>query len=612
MDINKDILLNIEKPARYVGNEINVVNKNPDDVDIRFCFSFPDAYEVGMSNLGMQIIYFMLNSRKDTYCERVFAPFGDMESELRKNDKKLFSLETGTAINKFDFLGISLPYELCYTNILNILELGGIPILSEDRTENTPIVIAGGTCAYNPATMYKFIDIFYIGEGEEKLNELMDLYKEHRGNGGTRIEFLKKACKIDGLYVPSLYEETYNEDDTVKEHKPLYDDVPEKVNKVLVQDLDNTFLPDKQLMPLLEMVHDRASVEIFRGCIRGCRFCQAGYIYRPTREKSKNVVIDSCNNLINSTGYEEVSLVSLSTADYSDFKNMSTELVDSLENKKVNVSLPSLRVDAFNLDLMEKVQEVRKSSLTFAPEAGTQRLRDVINKNISEEEILGGCQLAFDGGWHKVKLYFMIGLPTETEEDLYGIVDLSEKIVKQFFDMPKEKRTRPIHLVTSSSCFIPKPFTAFQWFGQDDYDTFMDKQKKIRQKFTSRQVKYNYHDAGQSLIEGILTRGDRKVADVVLEAYKRGARFDGWGEHFDYKLWLDSIEACGLSLDFYTTRTRDFDEVFPWDFIDIGVSKEFFVREMKNAMNETTTPNCREKCVGCGATKYGGGVCFEK
>ncbi len=612
MKINDDVLLSIEKPARYIGNEINVVNKNIEDVDIRFCFSFPDVYDVGMSHIGTQIMYFLLNERNDTFCERVFAPTKDLEDVLREKDTKLFSLESGSSLDEFDFIGFTLQYELCYTNILNILDLSKIPLLSKDRTEDMPFIMAGGPCAYNPAPLADFVDIFYIGEGEEKINDVLDLYKEHKKNNGTREQFLQKVCQIEGIYVPKFYEEIYNADGTIKEHKVLFDKAPKQVKKVIVNNLDDCFKPTKQLMPLLEMVHDRATLEVFRGCIRGCRFCQAGYVYRPTREKSKETIIESCCNLLDSTGYEEVSLVSLSTADYTDFKNLSNELIEKLKNDKVNIQLPSLRVDAFNLDLMEKIQEVRKSSLTFAPEAGTQRMRDVINKNITEEEILNGCKMAFDGGWRRVKLYFIIGLPTETKEDLQGIVDLSEKIVHKFFEIPKEERNKPVSVITSTSCFIPKAFTAFQWHGQDSYESFMEKQMFIKDTFNQRQVRYNYHDAGQSLIEGILARGDRKTSNVILNAFKKGARFDGWSEHFNYELWLEAINDAGLSLDFYTTRQREFTEILPWDIIDIGVKKSFFIEEMGKALNIDTTPNCREKCMNCGATVFKGGVCFEK
>ncbi len=612
MKISDEILLSIEKPARYIGNEINVVSKNISDVDIRFCFSFPDVYDIGMSHIGTQILYFMLNEREDTFCERVFAPTKDLEDVLVDKKEKLFSLETGSSLDEFDFLGFTLQYELCYTNILNILNLGGIELLNADRGEDAPFVIAGGPCAYNPQPLADFVDIFYIGEGEVKIYEIMDLYKEHKKNKGTRVEFLQKVCQIEGIYVPRFYEEVYNTDGTISEHKKLFENAPTVVKKVIVDDLDTMFKPTKQLMPLLEMVHDRATVEVFRGCIRGCRFCQAGYVYRPTREKSKDTVIESCCNLLQSTGYEEVSLVSLSTSDYRDFENLSKDLIDTLKDDKVNIQLPSLRVDSFNLEIMDKIQEVRKSSLTFAPEAGTQRMRDVINKNIIEDEILDGCKMAFDGGWRKVKLYFIIGLPTEEQEDLTGIVDLSEKIVHKFFEIPKPDRGVPVSIVTSTSCFIPKAFTAFQWHGQDTYDTFMEKQRYIKKTFKQRQVKYNYHDAGQSLIEGILARGDRKTGQVILNAYKMGARFDGWSEHFNYNLWLEAIEQAGLNLDFYTTRNRDYSEVLPWDIIDIGVKKSFFIEEMEKAKGVTTTPHCREKCANCGATVFGGGVCFEK
>lgn len=613
MSLNEKTLLSVEKPARYVGNEINVVNKEiTDKIKTRFCISYPDIYEIGMSNLGMQIIYYMLNEVDDVYCERVFSPSVDLENVLIENSEFLFSLETGTSLCEFDFLGISLPYELCYTNVLNMLKLGGIELLAKDRKDGDTIVIAGGTGCYNPAPMHKFIDIFYIGEGEATLKEVVELHKECKESGLSRDEFLKKACKIDGIYVPKFYEEVYDDNGYIVEHKPLFDDVPKSVKKVLVKDLDNMFTPKEQLLPLIETVHDRASVEIFRGCIRGCRFCQAGYVMRPTREKSSDNIINNCNELINTSGYEEVSLVSLSTADFRDFNNLSTNLLQSFDDKKVNVSIPSLRVDAVNLDLLAKIQDIKKSSLTFAPEAGSQRMRDVINKNITEEEIINGVDTAFKSGWNKVKLYFMIGLPTEQTEDLYGIVNLSEKIVAQYFTLPKEERKTSVKVIASSSCFIPKPFTAFQWEKQDSFDEFTEKQKLIRNSFKSRNIRYNYHDASQSIIEGILSRGDRRVADVIELAFSRGAKFDSWSDKFDYELWIKCIEDSGIDLSFYTTRKREYDEVLPWDFIDIGVTKQFLMEESKKAKGETVTPNCREKCVGCGARVYDGGVCFEK
>ncbi len=606
-----EILMQVEKPARYIGNEINMVVKDPKDVDIRFAFCFPDSYEVGMSYVGLQILYFFMNRRDDVYCERVFAPWHDMEQKMRDNDIELFTLETGTSVRKFDFVGFTLQYEMTYTNIINMLNLGNIPIWSKDRTEDDPIIIAGGPCAYNPEPLADIIDIFYIGEGEVKYDEFFDLYKEIKKQGGTKEDFYIKLLKMDGIYIPKFYDVDYKENGEIKEFKPLHQDAPKKIKKVIVNNMDDVFYPDKQLVPLIDVVHDRVSLEVFRGCIRGCRFCQAGYVYRPVREKSADAILEKSKTLVETSGHEEVSLTSLSTADYSDFRNLAEGLLEQFKDEKVNIALPSLRIDAFSVDLMKKVQGVRKSSLTFAPEAGTQRLRDVINKGITEEEILRGSSLAFEGGWDRVKLYFMVGLPTETYEDVKGIAKLASDIVDKFYELPKEKRNRGVSVTVSSSCFVPKAFTPFQWSAQDTCEEFLKKQHFLKDSNERKQVKVNYHEPTVSSIEGILARGDRKVAKLIVKAWENGAKFDGWTESFKYNAWLKALEQTGLSREFYANRERSYDEILPWDHISIGVSKRFFIEEMEKAKNEAITPNCRQDCSMCGAKVFGGGVCFE-
>ncbi len=606
-----EILMQVEKPARYIGNEINMVVKDPKDVDIRFAFCFPDSYEVGMSYVGLQILYFFMNRRDDLYCERVFAPWHDMEAKMRENNIELFTLETGTSVRNFDFVGFTLQYEMTYTNIINMLNLGNIPIWSKDRTEDDPIIIAGGPCAYNPEPLADIVDIFYIGEGEVKYDEFFYLYKEIKKQGGTKEDFYLKLLKMDGIYIPKFYDVEYKENGEIKEFKPLHQDAPKKIKKVIVDNMDNVFYPDKQLVPLIDIVHDRVNLEVFRGCIRGCRFCQAGYVYRPVREKSADAILEKSKTLVETSGHEEVSLTSLSTADYRDFRKLAEGLLEQFKDDKVNIALPSLRIDAFSLDLMQKVQGVRKSSLTFAPEAGTQRLRDVINKGITEEEILRGSSLAFEGGWDRVKLYFMVGLPTETDEDVKGIAKLASDIVDKFYELPKEKRNRGVSVTVSSSCFVPKAFTPFQWSAQDTCDEFLRKQYLLKDSNQRKQVKVNYHEPTVSSIEGILARGDRKVAKLIVKAWENGAKFDGWTESFKYDAWLKALEQTGLSREFYANRERSYDEILPWDHISIGVSKRFFIEEMEKAKNQTVTPNCRQECSMCGAKVFGGGVCFE-
>lgn len=605
------ILLQVEKPGRYIGNEINMVSKNPSDVDIRFAFCFPDVYEVGMSHIGLQILYFFFNRRKDTYCERVFAPWTDMEELMRKHNIPLFALETGDSINKFDFVGFTLQYEMSYSNIINMLNLAGISIWSKDRSEDEPIIIAGGPCAYNPEPLADIIDIFYIGEGEVNYDEFLDIYKQYKKQGKSKKEFFERAAKIEGIYIPCFYDVEYKENGEIKEFKRNNKNAPEKIKKVIVKDLNNVFYPDKQLVPLIEIVHDRVTLEVFRGCIRGCRFCQAGYIYRPVREKHSERLINDAKSLVKYSGHEEISLSSLSTGDYREFKELSQGLLEEFSKKNINIALPSLRIDAFTLELMKKVQEVRKSSLTFAPEAGTQRLRDVINKGITEKEILDGCRLAFEGGWSRVKLYFMVGLPTETEEDLAGIAKLSSSVIEEYYSIPKEKRSKSICVVLSSSCFVPKPFTPFQWEPQDTYEQFLKKQKFVKANIEKKQVKYNYHEVQLSSMEGVLARGDRKVAKAIVKAWELGAKFDGWNEHFKYDIWTKAFEDVGLSMEFYANRKRSYDEILPWDHISIGIGKQFFIREMEKAKKGEITLNCRTECANCGAKCFGGGVCYE-
>ena len=609
--VSDEILLQVEKPARYVGREVNVVKKNPSDVDIRFAFCFPDVYEVGMSHLGLQILYYFLNRREDTYCERVFAPWVDMEAKMREEKIPLFALESQESIRNFDFVGFTLQYEMSYTNVLNMMDLAGIPLYRKDRTDSDPIIICGGSCAYNPEPLADFVDIFYLGEGEVLYDDIMDLYKDFKKKGKTKQQFLEALLKFDGLYMPQFYDVDYNDDGTVKSIMPNHKDARKVIKKVIVTDMDNVFFPEKQLVPLIEVVHDRVTLELFRGCIRGCRFCQAGFVYRPVREKRAETVLKGARRLVDTSGHEEISLTSLSTSDFTGFEQLACGLLDEFKDEKVNLSLPSLRIDNFSLDLMQKVQEVRKSSLTFAAEAGTQRLRDVINKNLTEENILNGCKMAFDGGWDKVKLYFMLGLPTETEEDLKGIAHLAEKIVEKYFEIPKEQRPRPVMVNASASCFVPKPFTPFQWDAQNTYEEFGEKAQIVKSEIKRRQVRFTYHNTMMSSMEGVFARGDRKLSALLYRAWQLGCRFDGWTEHFDFAKWQQAFADTGLSMAFYANRERSYDEVLPWDHISVGVTKKFLMNEREKAMRAETTPNCRQKCSGCGAASFGGGVCYE-
>ena len=613
--LSDEILMTVEKPARYIGGEVNAVMKDKDQVDIRFAMCFPDVYEIGMSHLGIQILYDMFNRREDTWCERVYSPWPDLHKVLKEKQIPLFALESQDPVKKFDFLGITIQYEMCYTNILQILDLSGIPLSAEDRTMDDPFVIGGGPCTYNPEPLAEFFDLFYIGEGETQYFALLDLYKEWKNSGKSRQDFLKAAAQIPGIYVPSLYEVTYAEDGTIAEMKPICLEAPEKVKKQIVMDVTNTFYPEKPVVPYMKATQDRVVLEIQRGCIRGCRFCQAGMLYRPTRERDLEMLKKSAYAMLKNTGYEEISLSSLSSSDYSQLGELVNFLIDEFGSKGINISLPSLRIDAFSLDVMSKVQDIRKSSLTFAPEAGSQRLRDVINKGLTEEVILDGAGQAFEGGWNRVKLYFMLGQPTETEEDMKGIAWLAEKISERYYEVPKEQRNGKCQIVVSTSFFVPKPFTPFQWAQMCTKEEILHRayvvNHEIKEQKNKKSIKYNWHEADVTVLEGILARGDRKVAKAIRSAYEKGCLFDSWGEYFHNDLWMEAFAQTGVDPDFYTVRERSEEEVFPWDFIDIGVTKKFLLREWKKAHEEKITTNCRQGCSGCGAATFGGGVCYE-
>ncbi len=611
--INKidKILMSVTKPIQYTGGEVGMVKKDPADVDIRFAFCFPDNYEVGMSHLGMKILYHLLNERDDTYCERVFAPWPDMEEKMRENGIKLFSLETKSDVCDFDIVGFTLMYELCYSNVINMLDLAGIALRSSERGEGAPFVCAGGACAYNPEPLYDVVDFFIMGEGEEVMGEVMDAYAAWKKSGNKREAFLEAICEIEGIYVPAFYDVTYNDDGTIKSFEPNRTCAKKVIRKRIIKDFDKSYFPENIIVPYGETVHDRVTIEIFRGCIRGCRFCQAGYVYRPVREKGANKLADIANKLVSQTGYEEISLCSLSTSDYTQLAQLTDALLMQTEQKKVNLSLPSLRIDNFSLDLMQKVQSVRKSGITFAPEAGSQRLRDVIKKGVTEQNLLDSVSMIFGGGWSNVKLYFMIGLPTETSEDIEGIGDLAKKVLDEYYKLPRESRSVPPRISVSASTFVPKPFTPFQWEAQDDIETIYEKQRLVRGSIKSKQIKFSWHDAETSYLEGVFARGDRKLCDVLIAAHKNGCKFDGWNEYFNFEMWQKSFEECGVDPTFYNQRKREFDEILPWSHIDIGVTKEFFEKEARLAYEEKLTPNCREKCTNCGASCFGGGVCFE-
>lgn len=614
----ESVLLSIDKPERYIGHEINSVYKDKDKIDIRFAMCFPDVYEIGMSHLGIAILYDMFNKFEDTWCERVYSPWVDLDKIMREKNIPLFTLESQDPVRSMDFLGITIQYEMCYTNILQVLDLSHIPLLSKERTWEDPIVIGGGPCTYNPEPISDFFDIFYIGEGETRYRELLDVYKESRKNNDTRYEFLHKAAKIPGMYVPSLYTVEYNEDMTLKSFLPLEDDIPTKILKEIVTDLDNTYYPEKPIVPFMKVTQDRVVLEIQRGCIRGCRFCQAGQIYRPVRERSVEFLKDKAIKMLKNTGHEEISLSSLSSSDYSGIEELVHFLVEDLSDKKVNIALPSLRIDQFSVDVMSKVQDIRKSSLTFAPEAGSQRMRNIINKGLTEEQILNGAILAFKGGWSRVKLYFMLGLPFETDEDIEGIGDLANKIAAVFYEtVPKEQRTNGrVQIVASTSFFIPKPFTAFQWAPMNTAQNFIDKaehcKKHIASQLNQRSIKYNWHEADVSLLEGVFARGDRRLNEVILKAYKKGCMYDAWSEYYKNNTWLETFEECNISTDFYTTRERSEDELFPWDFLDCGVTKEFLLREWNRAKEGIVTDNCKSRCSGCGSLRFNCGICINR
>ena len=615
--LRDEILLQIDKAARYIGGEVNAVMKNKEDVDIRFAMAFPDVYEIGMSNLGMMILYDMFNKRDDVWCERLFSPWTDLDKIMREEHIPLFTLESQDPVKDFDFLGITLGYEMCYTNVLQLLDLSGIALLSADREENDPVIIGGGACAYNPEPLAEFFDLFYIGEGETVYDALFDAYKANKKAGGSRSDFLLKAAQIPGIYVPSLYEVTYKEDGTIESFHPTCEGVSEKVEKQLIIDMDKDYNNlEAPVVPHIKATQDRVTLEIQRGCIRGCRFCQAGMIYRPTRERDVEKLKKAARTMLQKTGHEEISLSSLSSSDYSHLKEIVNFLIDEFRDEAVNISLPSLRIDAFALDVMSKVQDVKKSSLTFAPEAGSQRLRNVINNGLTEEDILHGAGEAFKGGWNQVKLYFMLGLPTETEDDMKGIAHLAQKIAETYYEtVPKEQRKGKVQINVSTSFFVPKPFTPFQWAPMFREEDFIEKAKivknEIRSQLNQRSIRYNWHEPDVTVLEGFLARGDRRCSKVILKAYEKGALYDAWSESFHYDIWKEAFKETGVDIEFYTLRERSTDEILPWDFIDAGVTKKFLIREWEQAKAETITPNCRQKCAGCGVLKYKGGVCCE-
>ena len=614
--LSDEILMQIDKPARYIGNELNSVVKDKNHVDIRVAMVFPDVYEIGMSHLGIQILYDLFNRREDTWCERVYSPWPDLHKIMKEKNIPLFGLESQEPIKDLDFLGITLQYEMCYTNILQILDLGQIPLYAKDRTEDHPIVMGGGPCAYNPEPIADFFDFFYIGEGETQYDAILDLYKEMRAKNATRAEILHEIAKVPGMYVPSLYEVTYKEDGTIASFEPTVSDIPRVIEKQVVTDLSTAIYPEKPVVPFIKSTQDRVVLEIQRGCIRGCRFCQAGMIYRPNREKDIHRLKELAYKMLMSTGHEEISLSSLSSSDYTDLQELVTFLIDEFQGKGVNISLPSLRIDAFSLDVMSKVQDIKKSSLTFAPEGGSQRIRNVINKGLTKEIILSGAGQAFEGGWNKVKLYFMLGLPTEKEEDMKAIPELANDIAALYYEtVPKDKRNGKCQITISTSFFVPKPFTPFQWCTMQQPEEYLRRARIVnetcKEQLNHKSIRYNWHEADVTVLEGVLARGDRRIAQVIAKVYEDGGFYDAWSEYFDYERWLKAFEECGVDPDFYTMRERSLEEILPWDFINAGVTKEFLIREWKNALAESVTPNCRMRCSGCGSRVYGGGVCYE-
>lgn len=603
-------LMDVQKPSRYIGGEVGSIVKDKNSVDVSFAFCFPDTYDIGMSHIGMKILYSLKNARENFRCERCYAPDVDFEKIMRENDIPLYSLESLEPVRDFDFIGFTMQYELSYTNVLNMLDLAGIPIFAKDRTaELTQIVVAGGPCVCNPEPLADFFDIFILGEGEEVNLELMDLFDKMKKQGASRLEFLRKAAQIEGIYVPQFYHFDYKEDGTI-EKMTVSENAPEKITKRIIKDFDNVFYPENFVVPFTEIVHDRVSVEVLRGCIRGCRFCQAGFIYRPFREKSPDTIYEETKCLCENTGYDEVSLASLSTSDHSQIDEMLTKLIDYTAGERINLSLPSLRVDNFTEELLEKIKKVRKSGLTFAAEGGTQRLRDVINKNVTEEEIMSTCKIAFEGGYSSVKLYFMMGLPTETDEDIVGIAELAQRILDLYYSIENRPKGRSPQISVSCATFVPKPFTPFQFEPQDTREEIERKQKLLLDSVKSKKIKVSYHDPDVSQLEAVLAKGDRRLCDVVYTAWQMGCKFDSWSEHFKFDVWLEAFEKCGVNPAFYANRRAEYNEILPWEHLDYMVSKEFFIRENKTAHNAVTTPHCRQKCSGCGVNKAVGRECF--